>query len=57
MKKLSLSILAIAFAGASVFANGHTAVKKAKQTTCHSCTKSNCTKKANCPNTTNCVCE
>jgi len=56
MKKISLSILAIAFAGASVFANGHAPVKKGKQATCTSCTKDKCTKKAGCPEMSSCVC-
>jgi hypothetical protein len=56
MKKLSLSVLAILLAGASLFANGHVATKKVKQSTCHTCTKDKCTKKAQCPNTAFCAC-
>jgi hypothetical protein len=55
MKKISLSIIAILFATASIMANGtrikHT--QKAKQQTCSNCTKTkctkNCAKKADCP--------
>ena len=58
MKKISLSILAILFAGASVMANGVIPVKKAKakQATCTHCTKDGCTKKADCPSPKNCPC-
>lgn len=57
MKKISLSILAMVFAGTSVFALDHAPVKKTKQTTCHTCSKDKCTKKANCPNKGKCACE
>jgi hypothetical protein len=56
MKKISLSVLAIVFAGASIFAIGHVPAKKA-QATCHTCTKGNCTKTASCTNQANCVCK
>lgn len=59
MKNISLSIIAVLFAATSVMAN--TPVKtaaKAKQAACTSCSKSKCTKKANCPNpTAKCVCK
>ncbi len=51
MKKINLSVLALVFAGASVFANGHVAVKKSKNATCQTCTKDKCVKKTDCPNT------
>ncbi len=60
MKKISLCIVAMLFAGASLMANGNVPVKKAKakQATCTNCTKkcgkANCTKAANCPNMANC---
>lgn len=50
MKKVILSMLAIAFAATTVMANGTTPVKKAKHATCISChkgqkcTKTQCTK-------------
>jgi len=56
MKKITLSVLAIAFACTSVFAIGHVPAKKAQQATCHTCTKKGCTSKASCPNKANCVC-
>ncbi|MCJ8210712.1 hypothetical protein MUY27_13425 [Mucilaginibacter sp. RS28] len=58
MKKLSLSVLAIAFAATSLMANNVVVVKKAKakQTSC--CSKENCTKKADCPKPTkDCPCK
>lgn len=58
MKKIILSAAVILLAGASVFANPTTPVKKAKQATCTSCTKAKCTSKATCPNVTSkCVCK
>ena len=57
MKKISLSLLAILFAGASVIASVPVHPKTAKKATCTTCTKEHCTKKANCPNTANCVCK
>lgn len=57
MKKISLSLLAILFAGASVMASVPVHAKTAKKATCTTCTKEHCTKKANCPNTANCVCK
>lgn len=60
MKKISLSLLALLFAGASVMANTpveHAKKAKTKQATCTSCSKDKCTKKANCPNTAKCVCK
>ena len=57
MKKISLSVAAILFAAASVFATPHVPVKKAKQASCNTCTKAKCVSKASCPNTTNCVCK
>ena len=46
MKKISLSIIAILFATATVFATGTTDknVKKTKQETCANCTKTKCDK-------------
>ena len=54
MKKISLSIVALLFAGASIMAIGHTPVKKVKQVTCTNCPNGKCTK-ANCPKPANCA--
>ncbi len=57
MKKVSLSVAAILFACASVFANVPANAKPAKKAACTSCAKANCTSKAACPKTANCVCK
>ncbi len=58
MKKISLSVAAILFATASVFATPHVPVKKVKQATCTMGNKANCVSKASCPQTGgNCTCK
>ena len=57
MKKIILSIAAILIAGASLMAIAPAHAKKVSQATCNSCGKDNCTEKAGCPNTDNCVCK
>jgi len=56
MKKISLSMLAIAFAAASVMANGTVPVKKAKakHATCTTCPKGQKCTKTTCDNPQEC---
>ncbi|CAN5525426.1 hypothetical protein BH09BAC6_BH09BAC6_03510 [soil metagenome] len=49
MKKIGLSALVLLLAGASVFANGNVAIKKAKHAASRSVVKAKCTK-TSCPN-------
>jgi len=55
MRKLSLSILALLLAGASVIATAP--AKTVTKSNCTTCTKEHCTKTANCPNKASCICK
>lgn len=56
MKKVMLSVLAIAFAATTVLANNNAPVKKAKakQATCTSCPKGQKCSKSTCADTKSC---